>query len=65
VKTLLDTSAAEVFYDGLFTEPMLDHPEGLAVHWDGSVWCGGEPGQFYRIEPAFSQGVAFDRHDNL
>jgi sugar lactone lactonase YvrE len=29
----------------------LDHPEGLAVHPDGSVWCGGEAGQIYRIEP--------------
>ena len=45
MKTTLDASAAEVFYDGLFTEPMLDHPEGLAVHRDGSVWCGGERGQ--------------------
>ncbi len=38
---LLDTSAASVFFDGLLTEPRLDHPEGLAVHKDGSVWCGG------------------------
>jgi len=78
MKTTLDASAAEVFYDGLFTEPMLDHPEGLAVHRDGSVWCGGERGQIYRIEPdgasmeqvaaidgGFSQGMAFDREDNL
>jgi gluconolactonase len=78
MKTTLDTSAAEVFYDGLLTEPMLDHPEGLAVHRDGSVWCGGERGQVYRIEPdgasieqiaaiegGFSQGMAFDREDNL
>jgi gluconolactonase len=78
MKTTLDASAAEVFYDGLFTEPMLDHPEGLAVHRDGSVWCGGERGQIYRIKPdgtsmkqvaaidgGFSQGMAFDREDNL
>jgi len=78
MKTTLDASAAEIFYDGLFTEPMLDHPEGLAVHRDGSVWCGGERGQIYRIEPdgtsmeqvaaidgGFSQGMAFDREDNL
>jgi gluconolactonase len=78
MKTTLDASAAEVFYDGLFTEPMLDHPEGLAVHRDGSVWCGGERGQIYRIEPdgtsmeqvaaiegGFSQGMAFDMEDNL
>ena len=69
---------ASVFYDGLFTEPMLDHPEGLAVHRDGSVWCGGERGQIYRIEPdggsmeqvariegGFCHGMAFDTEDNL
>ncbi len=74
---LLDTSAASVFFDGLLTEPRLDHPEGLAVHKDGSVWCGGELGQVYRIESngssieqvassgGFSHGMAFDAEDNL
>ena len=42
---LLSLSAARVFYDGV------DHAEGVAVHPDGSVWCGGEAGQVYRIEP--------------
>lgn len=77
METILDASAARIFYDGLMTEPMLDHPEGLAVHRDGSVWCGGERGQIYRIEPdgssmeqvassgGFSQGMAFDREGNL
>lgn len=75
--TVLDIGAARVFYDGLLTEPRLDHPEGLAVHRDGSIWCGGEHGQIYRIEPdgrsmeqiassdGFSQGMAFDKEDNL
>ncbi len=27
----------------------LDHPEGIAVHPDGSVWAGGEAGQIYRV----------------
>ena len=62
-----------VFYDGTVTDPRLDHPEGVAVHpGDGSVWCGGETGQLYRIEPdgsglevvastgGFVLGVAFD-----
>lgn len=77
METVLDASAARVFYDGLLTEPRLDHPEGVAVHRDGSVWCGGERGQIYRIEAdgysmeqvastgGFSQGMAFDREDNL
>ncbi|MDQ4126815.1 MAG: SMP-30/gluconolactonase/LRE family protein [Actinomycetota bacterium] len=77
METVLGISAARVFYDGLLTEPRLDHPEGLAVHRDGSIWCGGEGGQVYRIEPdgssmeqiassgGFSQGMAFDAEDNL
>jgi gluconolactonase len=77
METELDISSARIFYDGLLTEPRLDHPEGLAVHRDGSVWCGGERGQIYRIEPdgssmeqvassgGFSQGMAFDAEDNL
>jgi gluconolactonase len=40
-----------VFFDGTATTPRLDHPEGVAVHPDGSVWCGGEAGQIYRIAP--------------
>jgi sugar lactone lactonase YvrE len=77
METILGIGAARVFYDGLLTEPRLDHPEGLAVHQDGSIWCGGERGQIYRIEPdgssmeqvassdGFSQGMAFDAEDNL
>ena len=52
----------------------LDHPECVAVHPDGSVWCGGEAGQIYRIDPTgtkveevantsgFVLGIAFS-HD--
>ena len=77
MNTILDTSAARVFYDGLLTDPRLDHPEGLAVHRDGSVWCGGERGQIYRITAdgssieqvtstyGFCLGMAFDSEDNL
>jgi sugar lactone lactonase YvrE len=51
--TLSDSGArGRVFYDGTITEPRLDHPEGVAVNpRDGSIWCGGENGQVYRIEP--------------
>ncbi|GAA2601841.1 SMP-30/gluconolactonase/LRE family protein [Actinomadura fulvescens] len=65
--------STRVFFDGLFTSPRLDHPEGVAVHpRDGSVWCGGEAGQIFRIDPAgtkieqiattngFVLGIAFD-----
>jgi gluconolactonase len=40
---ILEIAAARVFADGI------DHAEGVAVHPDGSVWCGGEAGQVYRI----------------
>lgn len=38
-----------VFHDGTLSDPRLDHPEGVAIHPDGSVWCGGERGQIYRV----------------
>lgn len=47
---LLPTSAASVFYDGIFTEPRLDHPESLTIGPDGAIWCGGEAGQIYRLD---------------
>jgi sugar lactone lactonase YvrE len=38
-----------MFFDGIFSTPRLDHPECVAVHPDGSVWCGGEAGQIFRV----------------
>lgn len=51
LEPLLPADAIEVFYDGTLTEPQLDHPECVAVAADGSVWCGGERGQIFRVEP--------------
>ncbi len=71
------TQAARVFFDGMLTEPRLAHPEGIAVHPDGSVWCGGEQGQVFRIEAdgsgmeqvastgGFCLGLAFDGRGDL
>lgn len=42
-------AGAYVFFDGFATTPRLDHPESVAVHPDGSLWCGGEAGQVFRI----------------
>lgn len=76
-KNILQTKAVEVFFDGMLTDPQLDHPEGVAIHPDGSVWCGGERGQIFRIEPdgssieqvastgGFCLGLAFDLQGNL
>jgi gluconolactonase len=59
------------------TTARLDHPEGVAVASDGSVWCGGEAGQIYRVAPdgsdvelvastgGFVLGMTFDEQDNL
>lgn len=66
---------ARVHVDGTLGEPRLDHAECVAVHSDGSLWCGGERGQIYRIADGrieqvastegFCLGLAFDRQDNL
>lgn len=40
-----------VFIDGTTTRPQLDHPECVVVAPDGAIWCGGEAGQLYRVEP--------------
>lgn len=65
-------SGMRVFFDGIFATPRLDHPECVAVHPDGSIWCGGEAGQIFRIAAdgsgieqiastgGFILGIAFD-----
>jgi gluconolactonase len=70
---LLSDDRVSVFFDGTLSDPQLDHPEGVAVHPDGSVWCGGERGQIFRLDPeasgleevastgGFCLGMAFDR----
>lgn len=69
---ILPISRAEVFFDGVFSAPRLQHPEGVAVATDGSVWCSSENGQILRIAPdgstieeiastgGFTLGLAFD-----
>jgi sugar lactone lactonase YvrE len=73
---ILDSAALRVFFDGIFCEPRLAHPEGIAVHEDGSVWCGTETGHLIRVEPdgsdmrslgctdGFLLGMAFDADGN-
>lgn len=48
----LTTSAAFKTEDIRFFAHGLDHPEGVAVDSHGFVYCGGEAGQVYRIDPA-------------
>jgi gluconolactonase len=75
--SLAGPDQVRVVFEGMLTEPQLDHPEGVAVHRDGSVWCGGERGQIYRLAPdaskleqvgstgGFCLGMAFDAAGNL
>ncbi|WP_421914240.1 SMP-30/gluconolactonase/LRE family protein [Mesorhizobium sp.] len=75
-KPLLDISAARVFFDGIFTTPRVAHPEGVAVHRDGSIWCGTETGDLLRLAAdggsvermggtdGFLLGIAFDSAGN-
>ena len=70
--TVLPMSRARVFFDGTFSTPRLQHPEGVAVGPDGWIWCGSENGQILRIAPdastieevagtgGFTLGLAFD-----
>ena len=55
----------------------LDHPEGVAVGQDGTVYAGGEAGQVYRISPdgkkveiiaqtgGFCLGITLDQEDKI
>lgn len=77
MEPILSLGEAEVFFDGIFTEPRLRHPEGIAVDEAGNVWCGGEEGEIYRIRAdglgielvastgGFTLGLAFDGSGNL
>jgi sugar lactone lactonase YvrE len=70
--TVLPMDRARVFFDGVFSEPRLQHPECVAVGPDGWIWCGSENGQIMRIAPdgshieevaqigGFTLGLAFD-----
>ena len=77
MKPILPLDSAEVFFDGIFSEPRLRHPEGVAIDASGDVWCGGETGEIYRISAdgsgietvastgGFILGLAFDGDQNL
>lgn len=72
LQTVLPQSRAGVFFDGTFSTPRLQHPEGIAVGPDSHIWCGSENGQILRIAPdggaieevastqGFALGLAFD-----
>ncbi|MEM7026010.1 MAG: SMP-30/gluconolactonase/LRE family protein [Pseudomonadota bacterium] len=53
--TVLPRDRASVFFDGVFGDPRLQHPEGVAVGPDGWIWCGSENGEVLRIDPGGSK----------
>jgi sugar lactone lactonase YvrE len=69
---LLAQDRLRVFFDGIWSEPRLSHPEGVAIGPDGWVWCGNQDGDLCRIAPdgsaiervastgGFILGLAFD-----
>lgn len=77
MEPILSLDNAEIFFDGVFSEPRLRHPEGIAIDKSGDVWCGGETGDIYRISAegsgielvasteGFILGLAFDDEQNL
>jgi sugar lactone lactonase YvrE len=75
METARNADRVTVRFNGILTEPRLDHPESVAVAPDGSLWCGGEAGQVFRIAEGeietiantggFILGVAFDARGNL
>lgn len=63
IKPLLPHEAVEVVVEGSLTEPQLNHPEGICADEKGMIWCGGEKGEIYRVDPAkrtFSQVATTD-----
>lgn len=77
MQPILALDRARVFYDGLFSEPRLQHPEGVAVDNEGYVWCGTETGDILRLDKdgtaltrvastgGFILGLAFDTSGHL
>lgn len=68
----LSSDRLRVFFDGIWSEPRLSHPEGVAIGPDGWIWCGNQDGDICRIAPdgshiervartgGFILGLAFD-----
>lgn len=49
LEPLINISEVEIYFDGTFTEPQLNHPECVTLDRFGNVWCGGEQGEIFLI----------------
>lgn len=47
-----------IVFDGTFSSPRLDHAECVVAAADGTLWCGGEGGQIFRIRGDAIEQVA-------
>ena len=75
--SILDINKAKVYFDGIFTEPRLAHPEGIAMGGDGTIYCGTENGDILKIRKdktglerlatskGFILGIAIDSDENI
>jgi len=74
---ILDINKAKVYFDGIFSEPKLAHPEGIAMGNDGTIYCGTENGDILKIKKdktglerlatskGFILGIATDSDENI
>ena len=58
MSAILDMNKASVFFDGTFSEPRLQHPEGVALDNKGVVHCGTENGEIMRIS---NEGASIEK----
>jgi gluconolactonase len=77
MESVVPIDRVSVFFDGIFTDPQLNHPEGIAIDTYGNIWCGGERGEIFRIDSegrqieliastgGFTLGLAFDSQGYL
>jgi len=50
MSSILNINKAKVYFDGIFSEPRLQHPEGVALDADDNVYCGTENGELMMIK---------------
>ena len=77
MQPILDSDKAKVYYDGIFSNPRLQHPEGVALDNEGYVYCGTENGEIMKIDKdkskmeclansgGFILGIAIDEKKNV
>ena len=48
---IISANDMRVHFDGIWSEPRLSHPEGVAIGPDGWIWTGNQDGDICRIAP--------------